>query len=190
MSQRYTSRLARMADIDALTRLMNQAIEAHLAQFLTARQVHASFDIMGLDTQLIEDGTYFAILDGDAIVGSGGWSYRATLYGGDHTTGRSARRLDPATEAARIRAMYVDPGHARRGLGRRILDLCEDAARQAGFTQAELVATAAGRPLYLACGYKVERDYVETTPSGVDVPLWTMRKALVGGGPAPCTPSV
>ena len=188
MSQRYTSRLARMADIDALTRLMNRAIEAHLAQFLTARQVHASFDIMGLDTQLIEDGTYFAILDGDAIVGSGGWSYRATLYGGDHTTGRSARRLDPATEAARIRAMYVDPRHARRGLGRRILDLCEDAARQAGFTQAELVATAAGRPLYLACGYKAERDYVETTPSGVDVPLWTMRKALVGDGPAPCTP--
>lgn len=178
MDDPYRSRLATKADIGALTRLMNAAIAAHLPNFLAPAQVEASYEIMGLDRQLIEDGTYFVILHGEEIVASGGWSYRATLFGGDHTGGRSARRLDPETQAARVRAMYVDPRHARRGLGRRILDLCEAAARGAGFSRVELVATMSGKPLYEACGYKVTREFTETTSKGVGVPLAMMTKAL------------
>ena len=179
MSDPYQSRLATRDDIEALTRLMNAAIAAHLPNFLSPAQVEASYEIMGLDRQLIDDGTYFVILDGDEIVASGGWSFRATLFGGDHTSGRSPRRLDPAREAARVRAMYVDPRHARRGLGRRILDLCEAAARQAGFSRVELCATMSGKPLYEACGYTLTRAFMETTSKGVDVPLATMGKGLI-----------
>lgn len=133
---------------------------------------------MGLDTQLVEDGTYFVMEDGEAIVASGGWSFRATLYGGDHTAGRSLRRLDPLTEPARIRAMYVAAAYARRGLGRKIIALCEDAARKAGFRRSELVATASGRPLYEACGYSLDREFIEMTKAGVGVPLAVMSKAI------------
>ncbi|MFX8601172.1 GNAT family N-acetyltransferase, partial [Acinetobacter baumannii] len=87
---------------------------------------------------LIEDGTYFVVMDGERIVGSGGWSARATSYGGDHTPGRDPARLDPRRDAARVRAMYTDPDYARRGIGRRVLTLCEDAARQAGLGRVEL----------------------------------------------------
>jgi GNAT superfamily N-acetyltransferase len=178
MIETTSSRLAVRADMPALTVLMREAINAHLAAFLSPEQVAASHEVMGLDTQLIDDGTYFVILDGEAIVASGGWSFRATLFGGDHTSGRSARRLDPLNEAARIRAMYVAAAHARRGLGRKIMTLCESAARESGFKRAELVATASGRPLYAACGYSVERDFVEMTKAGVGVPLALMSKAL------------
>jgi len=162
----------------ALTALMREAINTHLPAFLAPEQVAASHEIMGLDTQLIEDGTYFIIEDNGALVASGGWSFRATLFGGDHTSGRSARRLDPQTEAARIRAMYVAANQGRRGLGRRIMSLCEEAARGAGFSRAELVATMSGFPLYIACGYRIDREFVEMTSAGVGVPLAQMSKAL------------
>ncbi len=144
MPSRLHHRLATRADMPALTRLMREAIETHLKAFLSPEQVAASHEVMGLDTQLIDDGTYFVILDGEGIVASGGWSYRATMFGGDHTSGRSPQRLDPAKDAARIRAMYVAATRPRQGLGRRIMELCESAAREAGFRRAELVATASG----------------------------------------------
>src|SRR5207244_1050064 len=97
--------------------------------FLRDDQVEASFAIMGLDTQLIDDGTYFAIDDGARIAGCGGWSRRATLFGGNHTAGRSDALLDPAREPARVRAMYTHPDYARRGIGRAILAACESAAQ-------------------------------------------------------------
>lgn len=178
MGDHYRHRLATMADLDALKRLMNEAIAGCLPRFLTPEQTEASYEIMGLDTQLIEDGTYFVILDGEEIVAGGGWSFRATMYGGDHTQGRNPRRLDPAREPARIRAMYVSPRHARRGLGRRILALCEAAARAAGFARVELVATMAGLPLYQACGYVIEREFSDRTRRGVAVPLAAMSKRL------------
>jgi GNAT superfamily N-acetyltransferase len=179
MTETYRHRLAKRDDAPALAALMREAIDAHLAAFLAPEQVAASHEIMGLDTQLIEDGGYFVLVDETgAIVAGGGWSDRATLYGGDHSEGRSDRRLDPATEPARIRAMYVAAGAARRGLGRRILGLCEEAARAAGFRRAELVATAAGRPLYEACGYRVDQDFAKTTRAGVAVPLARMSKRL------------
>jgi GNAT superfamily N-acetyltransferase len=171
-------RLATPADIPALTRLMQAAIRQLLPQFLGPEEVEASFAVMGLDSQLIEDGTYFVIEIDGVIAGCGGWSRRATLFGGNHTAGRDARLLDPATDAARVRAMYTDPTFARRGVGRKILELCEAAARAEGFQRAELGATIGGMPLYEASGYQpIEMLQVET-PGGVAVPILRMGKAL------------
>jgi len=166
-------RLATAPDAPAIERLMELAIRRLLPAFLSPEQVAASFQSMGLDTQLIEDGTYFLIHDGDLLVACGGWSRRATLFGGNHTAGRDARLLDPATEAARIRAMYTHPSHARRGLGRRILQVSEEAARAQGFKRAVLGATLGGEPLYHACGYRETGRHSEA-----GVPLVQMEKPL------------
>lgn len=161
----------------ALTLVMDAAIGELQKSFLDQDQIASSRAIMGLDTQLIADETYFVIeLDG-AIAGCGGWSRRATMYGSDATPGRDAGLLDPAKDAARIRAMYTHPDYARRGVGRLILSLCEAAARAEGFAIAELVATAAGEPLYRACGYEVVERLTDGR-GGAPVPLALMRKAL------------
>jgi GNAT superfamily N-acetyltransferase len=131
-----------------------------------------------LDTQLVADRTYFAIEAGDRLAGCGGWSRRATLFGGDHSAGRDAAVLDPATDAARVRAMYTHPDFVRRGIGRMILDACETAAAAEGFRRCELAATLAGEPLYLACGYRQIERFDEPTPQGVEVPLVRMGKSL------------
>ena len=172
------SRLATKADMPALRVLMERSMRAFLPRFLSPEQVQASFEIMGIDSRLIEDQTYFVIHDGAALAGCGGWSRRATLFGGDHTRGRSPRLLDPASEPARVRAMYTDPDHARKGVGALILALCEEAARAEGFSAVELAATAAGVPLYAACGYQPERAWDEITSKGVPVPLVLMTKDL------------
>ncbi|HET7716791.1 MAG TPA: GNAT family N-acetyltransferase [Bauldia sp.] len=172
-----THRLATREDIPALTELMNAAIGELQKPFLTEEQIASSRAIMGLDTQLIEDGTYFVIEQNGALAGCGGWSRRATLYGGDRSPGRDAALLDPARDAARVRAMYTHPGFTRRGVGRLILTLCEDAARAEGFTSIELMATKAGEPLYRACGYQAIEALVDAR-GGADVPLLRMRKTL------------
>ena len=174
----FTSRLAVAADMPALTRLMNRAIADLLPEFLSPAEVEASFAVMGLDTQLIEDGTYFVIESGSEIAGCGGWSRRATLFGGNHTKGRDARLLDPTTEAARVRAMYTSPDFTRRGIGRMVLALCEDAARREGFKTVELGATMGGKPLYEACGYKPIELMQVPTPNGVAVPILRMGKPI------------
>ena len=125
----FVHRLAVPSDMPALQRLMTAAIRELLPQFLTPEKVEASFAVMGVDSQLIEDGTYFILEEKDVIAGCGGWSRRATLFGHNHTAGRDSRLLDPAAEPARVRAMYTAPVFARRGVGRRILQLCEAAAR-------------------------------------------------------------
>jgi GNAT superfamily N-acetyltransferase len=132
---------------------------------------------MGLDSQLIQDRTYFVVETGGRLAGCGGWSRRVTLYGGDHSPGRDAAPLDPASDAARVRAMFTHPDFARRGVGRLILGLCEAAAREAGFTRVELVATLAGEPLYAACGYR-EIERIADKRTQPPVPLVRMGKAL------------
>lgn len=172
-----THRLATPDDIPALTGLMAAAIGELQKGFLSDEQIAASRLIMGLDRQLIEDGTYFVVEEGGEIAGSGGWSRRNTLYGGDHTPGRNAALLDPATDAARVRAMYTSPAFARRGVGRLILSLCEAAARAEGFSRVELAGTLSGRPLYEACGYAVIEAF-EDARGGAAVPLLRMGKAI------------
>ncbi|MDR9807226.1 GNAT family N-acetyltransferase [Rhizobium hidalgonense] len=156
---------------------MDAAIAENQRPFLSPEQIASSRAIMGLDSQLIEDGTYFIIEIDGGLAGCGGWSRRATLYGGDSTSGRNAALLDPATDPARIRAMYTHPNVTRRGVGRLIMALCEEAARNEGFRDIEMMATLSGEPLYLACGYRaVER--VEDARGGASVPLIRMRKSL------------
>ncbi len=172
-----THRLARRDDIDALRALMDAAISELQKPFLDESQIASSRTIMGLDTQLIDDGTYVIVeADGD-LAGCGGWSRRATLYGRDETPGRSAALLDPAKDAARIRAMYTHPAHVRKGVGRLILSVCEEAARSEGFTRVELMATMAGVPLYRATGYETHERVVDER-GGAGVPLLRMSKSL------------
>jgi GNAT superfamily N-acetyltransferase len=156
---------------------MDAAISELQTSFLDERQIASSRAIMGLDTQLVEDGTYFVVESNGEMAGCGGWSRRATLYGGDRTPGRSAALLNPATDAARVRAMYTHPRHARQGVGRLILSACEDAARREGFRRMELMSTLSGEPLYLACGYQpLER--LADARGGAPVPLVRMSKTL------------
>ncbi|WP_199796646.1 GNAT family N-acetyltransferase [Pseudonocardia dioxanivorans] len=178
-----TSRLATVADLPALLPLVDAAIERLLAPWLDAEQIRASRRIMGLDTRLIEDGTYVVVEIDGRPAGCGGWSRRTTLYGGDHTPGRDDALLDPATQPARIRAMYTDPGFARRGVGMLVLRRCEAAAAAEGFTRAELMATVAGRPLYEAAGYRVDEE-LDDTSTGVRIPLARMSRTIGPGAAA------
>jgi len=149
-----TSRLATLEDVPALTAVMDAAIVELQRDYLDDEQIAASRSIMGIDTELIADGTYFVVESEGAIAGCGGWSRRATLYGNSGSAGRDSRLLDPAREPARVRAMYTNPVFARRGVGRLILSLCEQAAAAEGFTRLELMATLAGEPLYTAYGFR------------------------------------
>jgi len=182
MTSELTHRLARPDDIAVLRPLMDRAIGELLKPFLPPAAVAASFSVMGLDTQLIADGTYFVVECDAAVAGCGGWSRRATLFGGDHSAGRDAALLDPRKDAARVRAMYTDPTFTRRGVGRLVLALCEAAAAREGFARVELAATMAGVPLYRACGYGDIEAFEADTPLGVRVPLIRMGKALASGG--------
>ena len=181
----FTHRLATPDDLPALQRLMTDAIRALLPAFLSPEKVEASFAVMGVDSQLIADGTYFVLEEDGVLAGCGGWSRRATLFGHNTTTGRDPRLLDPTSEAARIRAMLsleelerLCTAFVRRGVGRKILELCEAAARAEGFARAELGATAGGEPLYLACGYREIERLEVPTPGGVTVPITRMGKDL------------
>ena len=172
-----TWRIAKAEDLDALAAVMAAAIGELQKGFLSAEQIVASRVIMGLDRQLVADGTYFIVESEGKIAGCGGWSRRATLYGGDHTPGRDPELLDPATDAARVRAMYTHPDFARRGVGRLILELCEAAAKAEGFRRLELMGTMSGRPLYEAYGFTAIEDIIDAR-GGAPVPLTRMGKAI------------
>jgi len=175
----FTHRLATEDDLPAIRALMDVAIAEHLKAYLDPAQVELSKSIMGLDTQLIADRTYFLVEEEGRLAGCGGWSRRATLYGGDHSTAqRNEALLDIAKDAARVRAMYTHPDFARRGVGRLILQICENAARDAGFRSVELMATMSGEPLYRACGYADIQRIVAASKDGVDVPGVRMGKTL------------
>ncbi len=172
-----THRPAKREDLEALKTLMDAAISENQKAYLDESQIASSRAIMGLDTQLIDDGTFFIIEINGQLAGCGGWSRRATMYGGDQTPGRSAALLDPAKDPARIRAMYTHPAHTRKGIGKLIISLCEDAAKAEGFTKMELVATLSGEPLYRACGFEAYENITDDR-GGAGVPLLRMRKSL------------
>ena len=176
---KFSHRLAVSGDLDALRDVMRRSIETLQDAFLTPEQVLASHKVMGLDAQLIVDGTYFLVESGGRIAGCGGWSWRSTLYGGDDSlVPREPHALDPATDPARIRAMYTDPSFARQGIGRLVIRLCEEAAMRAGFRSATMMATIAGVPLYRACGYVEAEPIVTVSVGGIGVPLVRMERQL------------
>src|SRR6266851_2981016 len=173
----FTSRLAISADVAALRVLMDAAIAELQRAFLDDAQIASSRTIMGIDSQLIDDGTYFVVESDDYIAGCGGWSRRATLYGGNQTPGRDSQLLDPTIDPARVRAMYTNPAYARRGVGRLILSLCEAAAAAEGFTRLELMSTLSGEPLYTAYGFRA-LERLEDATGGAPVPLVRMDKLV------------
>ena len=180
-------RLATLNDVPALQQLIRESVATLGAPYYTPRQIASALsEVFGVDTQLILDGTYFVAEVDNQMVGSGGWSKRKTLFGGDQLKAggdQSEPRqidalLDPVNEAARVRAFYVHPQWSRRGVGSRILTACEDGARAAGFSRVELVATLPGEPLYLARGYEKVEAMQITTTDGESLPAFRMTKSL------------
>lgn len=175
-------RVASPADIPALQALIDRSARALSVGFYTPEQIDAAVQyVFGVDTTLVADGTYFVIdaPDGSsAPAAAGGWSRRRTLYGGDQMKDVDDPLLDPAVDAARIRAFFVDPAWARRGLGRMLYEACAAAARDAGFRRLELMATMPGEPLYRALGFEVEERVITGLPNGVDVPFARMSRSI------------
>jgi GNAT superfamily N-acetyltransferase len=179
MKRTWILRAARAADGPALAALIPESVRALQAPYYSAAQMESALGtVFALDRQLIEDGTYFVAEEDARIVGGGGWSRRRSLYGGD--AGRSGKdpELDAAIDAARLRAFFVHPQWARRGIGREILLASEGAAARAGFRRIETVATLAGEPLYAACGYGVEERFEIALAGGLGLPAVRMRKSF------------
>jgi len=179
MTMNWKLRLACMDDVPALEELIPLSVRALQAAHYSAAQMEAALGpVFGVDRQLIADGTYF-VAQGDArILGCGGWSRRRSLFGGDEERTVEDSLLDPTREAARIRAFFVHPAWARRGIGRAILIACEEAMMEAHFQRAELAATLAGEPLYADCAYRVLERYEIPLPNGLSLPVVRMEKLL------------
>ena len=172
-------RLATERDIPSLTRLIPESVRSLSVGYYTERQIESSLGyVFGVDSQLIADGTYYVAVAGEEVVGCGGWSKRQTLYGSDQMKGEADPLLDPARDAARIRAFFVHPEWTRRGIGRRIIEACEVAARHEGFGRMELGATLPGEPLYAAMGYTVTDRFEIPLPDGESLPAAHMAKSL------------
>ena len=172
-------RVATPADEAAVEALMKESAAALFPHFYDERQVTSGVRFIAVvDRMLLEDGTYYVLESGGDVVACGGWSRRGKLYSGSGDAGDDDRLIDPATEPARVRAMFVRADWTRRGLGRRIIDECEAAARREGFRRLALVSTMPGLPLYLACGFEPLEEVVVTMPDGVTVPAVSMQKPI------------
>ncbi len=176
-----TLRLATEADNAALAELIKRSAHELQAADYSADVLNVAVGTaFGLDPMLVADRTYFLIERDGQPVACGGWSFRAKTYGGAGHLADAVARMVPGRDAARIRAFFVSPDCARQGLGSRLLEACEQAAREAGFTDAEMVATLAGERLYSRHGWVIDRRYSETLPGGVELPVIRMTKRLVG----------
>ena len=170
-------RAATRADIPALNELIAASARALSAGYYTPAQIDAAITyVFGVDSGLVDDGTYFVVESAGELVGCGGWSRRGALYGGDQRPMEAAAMLDPATEPARIRAFFVAPGWARRGIGSRLLAVCQAAAEAEGFTSLELMATLPGVPLYVRHGFREVERVTDQVPSGVALEFVRMRR--------------
>jgi N-acetylglutamate synthase-like GNAT family acetyltransferase len=173
-------RLAKEDDVPAIERLITLSVRGlQRSHYSDAQMESALGSVFGVDRQLIHDRTYFVIEEGTQLIGCGGWSKRRTLFGSDHHHAiRDNAELEPASNAARIRAFFVHPKYARRGLGRAILDACETAIRAAGFTRIELAATLPGEAFYQACGYVAGTGEDVPLPNGLRLGIVRMSKRL------------
>lgn len=176
-------RRATSADIPVLRNLIDASVRGLQAPDYTPSQIESALaTVYGVDTQLIADGTYFVAEEGSevnpSIVGCGGWSKRKTLFGGDQWTGREAALLNPQHDAAKIRAFFIHPSWARRGIGTMILEACENAAIVAGFTRFEMGATLTGVALYRARGYAALENLEVLLANGESLPIVRMEKRI------------
>lgn len=175
-------RLASPDDVPVLREVIEASVRGLQADFYSQVQIDGALDsVYGVDSQLIADGTYFAAADEaahGAIAGCGGWSKRKTLFGGDQYAGRRDSLLDPKTDAAKIRAFFVRPEYARRGIGTLILDACESAAVAAGFTRLEMGATLSGVAFYEAKGYTAIEPVEVPLGDGATLPILRMGKTI------------
>ncbi|MDB5118368.1 MAG: acetyltransferase family protein [Mucilaginibacter sp.] len=172
-----TTRLATFDDIPQLQQLIALSVRGLSTGYYTANQIESAIKyIFGVDTQLIIDGTYYVAEIDNAIVGCGGWSKRNTLYGGDQHKAVEDPLLDPKQDAARIRAFFVHPDYARKGVGRHIITVCETEAHKNGFTNFELGATLPGVPLYTTMGYEPVKRVDAVLPDGIELGILKMRK--------------
>ncbi|HEX4580535.1 MAG TPA: GNAT family N-acetyltransferase [Acidobacteriaceae bacterium] len=193
-------RTAAVADLDAIRTLIAASVRGLQHEYSEGQREQALASVFTPDTQLIADGTYFVIetaegsvietaegslieTDNGALAACGGWSWRKTLYGGDqHHASRDAGALDPATDAAKIRAFFVHPAWSRHGLGTRLLEACEQAAWDAGFRRCEMGATLSGVPLYERHGYRRVAEILVDLPGGERLPVVRMEKTLARAG--------
>jgi GNAT superfamily N-acetyltransferase len=173
-------RPAQPDDVPALEVLIAASVRELSRGFYTDAQAESGLRyVFGVDSQLIQDQTYFVIEDDAGFAAAGGWSRRRQLFGGDQMKESDDQLLDPATEAARIRAFFVAPRAARRGMARRLYEECVAAATRAGFTRLELVATMPGIPLYRALGFEMGEQYSVALPDGVHLPVARMHRSIV-----------
>lgn len=173
----WTLRLAIESDIPSLEQLIPLSVRSLQAEHYSPAQMDAAIGpVFGVDRQLILDGTYFVAAVEDQIAGCGGWSRRQAVFGGDRYHAGGDELLDPARDPARIRAFFVHPNWARRGIGRAILIRCEADILAAGFQSAELVATLTGEPLYAAFNYEVIERYEVPMANGMSLPVVRMAK--------------
>jgi GNAT superfamily N-acetyltransferase len=173
-------RLARVEDIPQLHALIDLSVRKLQSSDYSPEQIEGSLGtVFGVDQQLIRDQTYFVIERSGHVVACGGWSRRKTLFGSDHVAGKDDALLDPATDAARIRAFFVHPEYARQGLGTRILQACEQAAAAAGFRSLELGASLTGVPLYGRHGFQQTQRIDVPLDNGASLPIIRMVKKNV-----------
>jgi GNAT superfamily N-acetyltransferase len=178
---KFTLRKATSADIPALTALIDRSVRELQQHDYTAAQIDGALaSVFGVDSQLVADGTYFVVEapGGGGIAGCGGWSMRRTLYGGDQWRARQDSLLDPRRDAAKIRAFFVHPQWARRGIGSLLLDACEQAGVAAGFTRFEMGATLTGVALYRARGYEERESLQVPLNNGEFLPIVRMVKVI------------
>ena len=176
----FALRRASLADAAAVESLIGESVRGLSRRDYTDAQIEAALGTaFGLDRELIRDGTYFVAEAANEIVGCGGWSRRKTLFGGDRQPGRTSELLDPARDSARIRAFFVRPGWARRGIGRALIERCEAEALAYGFRSTELMATLPGHRLYRAFGYIGDECMEYQLPGGVAIEFIPMRKNLL-----------
>ena len=172
-------RLATAADVPTLQDLIPASARGLSRGYYSDAQIEAAIRyVFGVDSQLIADHTYYVAVNDQTIVGCGGWSWRRTLYGGDQRPIGGGALLDPARDAARIRAFFVAGSHARQGIGGRILATCEEAASKNGFSRVELMSTLPGVPFYRTCGFDEIEHIVDTLPDGTKIEFVRMARPI------------
>ena len=182
----WRPRKAVQGDVPAMEELIPLSARVLQSAFYSGAQIEAALGgVFGVDRQLVRDGTFLVVEHGGRIVGCGGWSRRASLFGSDAGRGREDRELDPGTEAARIRAFFVHPDWARRGIGASLMAACESEMGAAGFRRAVIVSTLAGEPLYARFGYRATERFDVGLAGGLALPVVRMERALSGPVQAP-----